>query len=233
MSLERSAERDAALAAMLPHVPRLGWGVPALRAGLAATGGNPDAAAWLFPRGAVGMVEAWADLADREMAAGAAARNIGMLRVSQRIRALIALRLEQQAPHKEAVRRALALLALPWNAPAAARATARTVDAMWLAAGDSSADISFYTRRATLAGVFAATLAFWMQDPDPEMEATLAFLDRRLEDVARLNRPRRKPPGPGNSGPGNSGPGNPGPGNPGSGGAGLNGAGLGDPHPAA
>lgn len=191
MSLERSAERDAALRAMLPHVPRLGWGMPALRAGLAATGGNADSAAWLFPRGPVGMVEAWSDLADRAMAGEAAAREIESLGVSRRIRALIVLRLEQQAPHKEAVRRAVALLALPWNAPAAARATARTVDAMWLAAGDSSADISFYTRRATLAAVYAATLAYWLQDPDPDMAATRAFLDRRLRDVARLNRPRR------------------------------------------
>lgn len=191
MSLERSAERDKALQAMLPHVSRLGWSRAALRAGLAATGGNPDAAAWLFPRGPVGMVEAWADLADRGMAEEAATRGIESLRVSQRIRALVALRLERQAPHKEAVRRAVALLALPWNAPAAARATARTVDAMWLAAGDASADISFYTRRATLAGVYAATLAYWLQDPDPERQATLAFLDRRLAEVARLNRPRR------------------------------------------
>lgn len=191
MSLERSAERDEALLAMLPHVPRLGWSRAALQAGLAATGGNPDAAAWLFPRGPVGMVEAWADLADRGMAEEAATRGIESLRVSQRIRALIALRLERQAPHKEAVRRAVALLALPWNAPAAARATARTVDAMWLAAGDASADLSFYTRRATLAGVYAATLAYWLQDPDPERQATLAFLDRRLAAVARLNRPRR------------------------------------------
>lgn len=190
MSLERSAERDEALRAMLPHVPALGWSRAALRAGLAATGGNPDAADWLFPRGPVGMAEAWADLADREMAEAAAARGIESLRVSQRIRALVALRLEQQAPHKEAVRRALALLALPWNAAAAARATARTVDAMWLAAGDASADISFYTRRATLAGVYAATLAYWLHDRDPEMQATLAFLDRRLAGVARLNRRR-------------------------------------------
>lgn len=190
MSLERSAERDEALRAMLPHVPRLGWGLPALRAGLAATGGNPDAAAWLFPRGPAGMVEAWADLADRAMAEAAAADNLESLRVPQRIRALVLLRLRQQAPHREAVRRALALMALPWNAPTATRATARTVDAMWLAAGDSSADLSFYTRRATLAGVYAATLAYWLQDPDPEMAATEAFLDRRLAGVARLQRRR-------------------------------------------
>lgn len=193
MSLERSAERDAALRAMLPEVPRLGWTTEALRAGLAASGSNPDSAAWLFPRGSIGMVEAWCDLADRDMAAEAAGAGLDSQRIPARIRALIAIRLRQQAPQKEAVRRALALLALPWNLGVAARATARTVDAMWQAAGDTSSDASFYTRRASLAGIYAATLGFWLQDPDPEAAATLAFLDRRLGELGRLQRCRRKP----------------------------------------
>jgi len=193
MSLERSAERDAALRAMLPEVPRLGWTTKALRAGLAARGDDPEAAEWLFPRGPIGLVEAWCDLADRDMVAEAAEAGLDSQRIPARVRSLIAIRLRQQAPHKEAVRRALALLALPWNLGAATRATARTVDAMWQAAGDTSADASFYTRRATLAGIYVATLGFWLQDPDPEAAATLAFLDRRLGELGRLQRCRRKP----------------------------------------
>ncbi|MXP62073.1 COQ9 family protein [Roseomonas sp. M0104] len=192
MSLERSAERDAALRAMLPEVPRLGWTTEALRAGLSARGDSPEAAEWLFPRGPVGMVEAWCDLADRDMAAEAAGAGLDGMRIPARIRALVAIRLHQQAPHKEAVRRGLALLALPWNLGAAGRATARTVDAIWQAAGDTSSDASFYTRRATLAGIYAATLGFWLQDPDPGAAATLAFLDRRLGELGRLQRCRRK-----------------------------------------
>ncbi|WBV42248.1 COQ9 family protein [Pseudoroseomonas cervicalis] len=191
--LERSAERDAALRAMLPEVPRLGWSTAALRAGLSAAGEAPDAAAWLFPRGPAGMVEAWCDLADRDMAEAAAGMALEEQRIPARIRALVALRLRQQRPHKEAVRRAMALLALPWNAAAAARATARTTDAIWQAAGDTSHDLSFYTRRATLAGVYGTTLAFWLHDADPDDAATLAFLDRRLADVARLQRRPRRP----------------------------------------
>lgn len=192
--LERSAERDAALRAMLPEVPRLGWSQAALRAGLAAAGETPDAAAWLFPRGPAGMVEAWCDLADRDMAEAAAGMALETQRIPARIRALVALRLRQQRPHKEAVRRAMALLALPWNAAVAARATARTTDAIWQAAGDTSNDFSFYTRRASLAGVYGTTLAFWLTDADPDDGATLAFLDRRLADLARLQRrPGRRP----------------------------------------
>ena len=193
LDLERSAERDAALRAMLPHVPALGWGEAALRAGLRESGGDPEAAAWLFPRGPAGMAEAWSDLADRDMTAEAAGAGLQQLRIPARIRGVIGIRLRQQAAHKEAVRHAVALLALPWNLGAGARATARTVDAMWQAAGDTSADASFYTRRASLAGIYAATLTFWLQDPDPEGEATLRFLDRRLAELARLQGRKRRP----------------------------------------
>jgi ubiquinone biosynthesis protein COQ9 len=190
--IERSPERDAALHAMLPHVAELGWTRAALRAGLADQGEDPAAAEWLFPRGPIEMVEAWCDLADRVMDAAAAAEDLAARRIPARIRRVILIRLEQAAPHKEAVRRALALLALPWNAPLALHTLARTASAMWHAAGDNSADFSWYTRRMTLAGVYSATLAFWLRQSGEDPAATEAFLDRRLADLARLQRPRPK-----------------------------------------
>lgn len=190
MSIERSAERDAAVQAALPHVPELGWTRAALRAGLEARGEDPASEAWLFPRGAVGAIELWLDLADRRMAEAAAAEGVEGLRIPARIRRLILLRLEQAEPHREAVRRALARLVL---APGAAlRTTARTVDAIWAAAGDASADFSWYTRRASLAAVYGATLAYWLRPKDPGLEATAAFLDRRLAELARLGRGRHR-----------------------------------------
>jgi len=196
-SIERSAERDAAIRAILPHVPARGWTWAALRAGLADLGRDPVEAASLFPRGLVGAIEAWADLADREMAQAAAAADLDVLRMPARIRRLVELRLRAAAPHREALRHALALLALPWNAGAAARCTARTVDAIWYAAGDRSADFSWYTRRASLAAIYAATLAYWLRpeadgaDPEEHLAATLAFLDRRMADLARMAKGRQ------------------------------------------
>ena len=189
--IERSEERDAAIRAALPHVPALGWTRAALAAGLKDLGLDPLEAEWLFPRGPVEVVEAWCDLTDREMEAAAAAEDIPALRIPDRIRRVITLRLEMHEPHREAVRRALALQSVPWNIPSAMRAAARTADAMWAAAGDTSADFSWYTRRATLAGIYGATLAFWLQDDEPGFPATRAFLDRRLADLARFQRPRR------------------------------------------
>ena len=107
-------------------------------------------------------------------------------RVHLMIRMLILLRLERAIPHKEAIRRALAVLALPTNAGQSARTLYRTVDIMWRAAGQKDTDFSFYTKRATLAAVYSATLLAWMADNSSDMKATGEFLDRRLKDVARI-----------------------------------------------
>jgi ubiquinone biosynthesis protein COQ9 len=187
--IERSEERDAAIRAALAHVPALGWTKAALGAGLRDLGLDPVEAEWLFPKGVIEAVEAWCDLADREMEQAARAEGLLGLRIPDRIRRVVTLRLELNEPHKEAVRRALALQSLPWNLASAMRTVARTADSMWAAAGDTKADLSWYTRRATLAGVYGATLAFWLADDEPGFPATRAFLDRRLADLARIQRP--------------------------------------------
>lgn len=181
---ERSAERDAAIMALLPHVPFDGWTIAALRS---AAGSDADL---LFPGGVTDMIEAYCDLGDRWMEQGAA--DMTGLRVSEKVRALIALRLEQNRPHKEAVRRASAILALPGNTGVSLRCTARTVDSIWYAAGDGSADFSWYTKRALLAGVYGATLLYWLGDIGDDDARTLAFLDRRLKGIGRIGKARRR-----------------------------------------
>lgn len=189
---ERSADRDAVIDALLPRVPTEGWTRRAVRGALADLGLEPDDAALLFPGGAAELVEASIDLADRRMEAAATAPEFAALRTPGRVRALIAHRLADARPHKEAIRRALAVLALPRNLPVAARCTARTVDAIWHAAGDRAADFSWYTKRATLAAIYTATLLYWLHDVSEDDAATLAFLDHRLAGVGRLGALRKR-----------------------------------------
>ncbi len=190
---ERSAERDAVVDALLLRVPAEGWTKRALRGAIADLGGEPEDAELLFPGGPADLVEAFIDLTDRRMAAAAAGTaEFAGQRLAARVRSLIAGRLDLLRPHREAVRRALAVLSLPRHAATAARCTARTVDAIWHAAGDRAADFSWYTKRATLAGVYGATLLYWLRDLGEDDAASLAFLDRRLAGVARIGRLRRR-----------------------------------------
>jgi ubiquinone biosynthesis protein COQ9 len=185
---ERMPERDAAILAMLAHVPFDGWTKRALRAGVADAGMPADEADLLFPLGTVDMIETFCDLADRRMEAAAAL--LPETKVSARVRAVIALRMAQNRPYKEAVRRAIAVLSLPRNARAAAACTSRTVDSIWHAAGDRSADFSWYTKRAILTAIYGTTVLFWLHDGSEDNADTLAFLDRRLAGVGRIGRLR-------------------------------------------
>jgi ubiquinone biosynthesis protein COQ9 len=188
---ERSPERDDALEALLPNVPFDGWTYRALRVGLVSRGVAPEEAKLLFAGGAPDMIEAFSDWADRRMTQAAAAETEGM-KLADRVRALIMLRLRQNRPYREAVRRAVAVLSLPRNVRLAATCTARTVDAIWHAAGDRSTDFSWYTKRAILTPIYTATVLFWLRDTSEDDEATLAFLNRRLATVALVGTLRRR-----------------------------------------
>jgi ubiquinone biosynthesis protein COQ9 len=185
---ERLPERDAAIEAMLPNVPFDGWTIRALRSGLTAAGLPEDEAAILFPGGAADMIAVFCDLADRRMTEAAA--GLTGTKLSARVQATIALRLTANRPHKEAIRRALAVLALPGNARTAAAITTRTVDAIWHAAGDRSADFSWYTKRVLLTVVYGASLLFWLHDTSEDDAETLTFIERRMHGVGRLLRAR-------------------------------------------
>ncbi len=187
---ERTGERDAAIDALLAHDG--GWSMASLRAALAGSGADPADARLLFPGGTPDLIEAFADLIDRRMEQQAAATDMTAMRTPARVRAVIAARLAMLRPHRHAVRRAAGILALPRHARLAACCAARTVDAIWHAAGDRSADFSWYTKRALLGGVYATTMLFWLRDDGDDDAATLAFLDRRLQGVGRIGQVRKR-----------------------------------------
>lgn len=191
--IERGEPREGAVRAMLPIAAEQGWTWSTVRAGLAAVGADPALAESHFPDGPAGAIALWSDLADREMADAAAAEAVTALRVPARVRRIVAIRLAAAAPHKRALRRAFGRLALGGRADLAAVITARTASAIWYAAGDTSADLSWYTRRASLGAIYAATIAWWLRHDDPDPADALAFLDRRLAELARLQ--RRRAPG--------------------------------------
>jgi len=183
--IERSPERDAALLALMAADPFPGWNLAGLRQ---VAGEHADL---LFLGGAVEMVEAAIDLADRQMAAAAAELPMAGWHTPERIRAVIATRLQQNRPFRTAIGRAGAVLALHGSGLLAGCATARTVDAIWHAAGDRSADFNWYTKRLTLGPIYVATLLFWLADHSGDDAATLAFLDRRLAQTGKIGKLRK------------------------------------------
>ncbi|TYO90761.1 ubiquinone biosynthesis protein COQ9 [Oceanicella actignis] len=182
------ALRERLVDAMLTHVPFDGWSRAAIDAAAAELGVDPAQARRLFPRGGVDAALAFHRRGDRLMAERLAHAPLGSMRVRDRIAFAIRARIEAVAPHREAVRRAAALLALPIHAPDAARALWGTADAIWRAVGDDSQDVNWYTKRATLAAVYSAAVLYWLADESPGWVETWNFIDRRIEDVMRIER---------------------------------------------
>lgn len=185
--------RDRLVLAALPHVVFEGWSRRALEAAAADAGLDSSLAERAFMGGPAEAVAHFVALADRLMAEDVAGQDLAALRVPDRVLAVLDARFTRWAPHREAIRRALAVLAL--NPGTAARATAATVDAVWRLADDRSSDFSWYTRRLTLGAVYSATLLFWLDDPSEDGADTRAFLRRRLADVGRVTALRKQASG--------------------------------------
>ena len=142
----------------------------------------------LFPGGVLDLIEAYSAGVDAEMEQRLSELKLSSQSIRRRIKTAIKTRLAIFKPHKEAVRRAVAFLALPPNAPTGAKLVYRTVDSMWRAVGDHATDFSFYTKRGTLAAVYSATLLRWLADAGAHESATGAFLDARLENVMQAEK---------------------------------------------
>jgi ubiquinone biosynthesis protein COQ9 len=181
--MDDTAEKDALLLATLAHVPFDGWSIAALRAGARSAGKDVASASALFPRGPIEMVEWFSAWADRMMLAHLAGADLAAMKVRERAAEGVRARLAALLPHREAARRALAVLAQPQNAPLALKLVYRTVDAIWYAAGDRATDFNFYTKRALLAGVYGATMLCWLEDRSPDGSITEEFLARRLDEA--------------------------------------------------
>lgn len=186
-------ELREALGRILPgHAAFDGWTDAALAAAADDLGIPADRARLAFPGGATDMIQAWIAAADVDMARAVEAQGIAMMKIRDRIRTAIWTRFQQAAPHREAVRRAVSILAMPQNAALAARTLWRTADAIWRAAGDTAADFSHYTKRATAGAVYSATLLVWLNDDSDDFTETAAFLDRRINDVMRFERTKSR-----------------------------------------
>ena len=160
-----------------------GWTMKAVDSAAGQLGIDPVQARLAMPKGQSAMVYLYIQEVDRALDAWFTPERLQGLKIREKIRALVWRRLEIMAPAREAVRRGLAILAMPQNVPLALRVGWRTADVMWRIAGDTSTDFNHYTKRATLGAVYGSTLLVWLDDQSEGLADTAAFLDRRIDNV--------------------------------------------------
>ena len=90
--------------------------------------------------------------------------------IGRKIRHLCIARLKGNATYMDHWQQALALGALPQNLKSSSRELWDLSDEMWHLVDDKSADMSWYTKRASLSAVYASTDMFMVQDRSPEMQ---------------------------------------------------------------
>jgi ubiquinone biosynthesis protein COQ9 len=178
--------RDSILLATLPHVAFEGWSMASLRAGTADAGLASSDLLHAFPDGVAGAIAHWSDWADRRAVLAIEDADLGHLRTHERVAMGVWARLEAMGRWREAARKATAWLATPRRARLAGSLVYRTTDNIWRAAGDTSTDFNFYTKRGLLAGVLVSTVLYWLDDDSEGSQATSAFLDRRIDDVLKI-----------------------------------------------
>lgn len=184
--------RDLLAPVLARHAAFDGWRKEAVAMAAAEMDVDADIAALAFADGPVDMIDAWFASIDAAMLDALPPETLDALSIRKKIIALVEARLALVAPDREALRRALAILAIPTNTARAARLGWRAADAMWRAAGDTSTDLAHYTKRITLAGVYAATLLVFVDDASEGHADSRAFLARRIEGVMRFEKLKAK-----------------------------------------
>ena len=179
--------RDQLLDAILPHVPFDGWSDTAFRAAIADTGIQKAVAETACPRGAMDLAITYHRRGDAAMVAAMDATDMSEMRFRDKVATALKLRIEA-LDDREAVRRASALFALPQNSAEGAKLIWETADHVWTTLGDTSTDVNWYTKRATLSGVWASTVLFWLGDESPEAKDTMDFIDRRIDNVMQIEK---------------------------------------------
>jgi len=165
-----------------------GWTRQAVDSAAAQLGVDPVQARLAMPKTQAGMIDVYIQEVDRGLEAYFTPERLAPLKIREKIRSLVWRRLEIMGPAREAVRRALAILAMPQNVPLALRVSWRSADVMWRIAGDTSTDFNHYTKRMTLGAVYGSTLLVWLDDQSEGWADTAAFLDRRIDDVMKFEK---------------------------------------------
>lgn len=174
--------QSAILSSALTHVPRLGFTQDALLEG-AKDNKYLEVSTQLFPRGAFDLIHyhmVTERLALKDRVQFPPDSKSGL---TQRVKTLTWARLQANKNIVHHWQDALTQMSLLENIPASLKELGNIADEIWFLAGDKTVDFSWYTKRAQLSAVYAASEVFMTTDQSTDFKDTAEFLDRRLEDA--------------------------------------------------
>ncbi len=184
--------QDLIISHLLTHVPKMGWTLAALRQAVLDAGYEEGDEFRAFQGNMDKVLEHYLDWVDRQMSARLDEVDLSSMRVKDRVATAVMVRLRLLETHKEAVRKSVDYAKHPTRVSLALKGVYNTVNTIWYAAGDTSTDFNFYTKRTLLGGVYSATLLYWLTDESEDNIKTRAYLSRRLDQVMQIPKVKAK-----------------------------------------
>jgi ubiquinone biosynthesis protein COQ9 len=174
---------QALLDETLKLVPAHGWTRRTVTLAGKALGMSPGETGLLVPHGPADL----AALLSRRHDARAldALGDPHNMKIRERIRTGVEARLDAAAQDEAVLSRWVGYLALPLQAPLAARLAWESADVIWRWAGDEATDENHYSKRALLAGILTGALAIQISSG---RGAALEFVDRRIANVMQFEK---------------------------------------------
>lgn len=179
-------DQEAILLATLSHVPFEGWTMEAVKQGCRDAGFAPELAYWVFGGTVLGTIDAFFLMTDEKMLLKMKEQDLENMRVRDRVALGVRVRLEFLEPYRAAVGKTMAYLAHPVRMREGLSFMARTISEIWYIAGDNATDFNYYSKRFLLAGVYMATLRYWLTDTSENYTKTEDFLQARLDQVLQI-----------------------------------------------
>ena len=187
-----SEAREKILRQILKKALFDGWTGRALSSAARDAGVDSATLKAAFPRGIHDVLRYWSSETDAAVLTAMSGEEFAALKIREKVAFGVRARLDELRPHKEAVRRAAAYLALPLNGKLAASLTWNVADTIWRGLGDKSTDFNYYSKRTILSGVWTSTFARWLADDSEDEAATLSFLDARIDNVMQIEKVKSK-----------------------------------------
>lgn len=188
MDQETRDIQDQIMLEALEDVPFDGWTWDGVRHAAKRAGHKPEMADAVFPEKLNDVLIHFSHWTDRQMMDALGAFDPDEMRVRDRVAKAVELRLRVLQPHKDCVQAAAGYWARPFKKVEAGKIVWDVADKIWIWAGDTATDYNRYTKRALLSGVITSTTLYWFNDDSDDLSDTIAFLNRRIDNVLKIGK---------------------------------------------
>jgi len=172
------------------HVEKKGWSEQILLDVARDSKFKYSEIALLFPKGYSTLLEMYLNTINDKMTEGSRKINLIQLRVHQRIKELIVLRLRIMSNEKKLISKTYFHLLLPQNFKLASKCLYKVVDQTWFLAGDQSTDFNFYTKRGILASIYSTVILHFINNNN--LDQTIDILNKQLKRVSKIPKIKNK-----------------------------------------